>query len=477
MTLGIVSWGAYVPPLRLSRSAIADAHAWMAPSLRAQAKGERAFCNWDENAVTMAVEAARTCLSGRDRSVIGELVLASTTAPGADLQSSAIAAVALQLAHEVKTSDTGGSQRAGIGALAGGFHRPEATLVVASDRPRARPASAQEMQYGAGAAAFLLGTDDVAAELVATASSTALFVDHFRAADASHDYFWEERWIRDEGYLKIGVEAVQRALRDADTAAADVAHFVFPAPMKGIALNVARKLGIKPEAVADTLDAECGYAGTAHGLLQLASVLDRAEPGEVIVATGFGQGCEAIVLRTTDAVVANRPATSVADVLGRKLVRNAYAQMASFYQEIRPEWGMRAERDTKTALTEQYRSADMVTGFIAGKCGTCGQVQFPQLSYCVNCLAPSSGFTGLPLADEPATVITFTADFLAYHPSPPLYVGFAQFDVGARLLMEFVDVDAATFDVGARLGMRFRIKEQDDTRGYQRYFWKAAPSE
>jgi uncharacterized OB-fold protein len=65
---------------------------------------------------------------------------------------------------------------------------------------------------------------------------------------------------------------------------------------------------------------------------------------------------------------------------------------------------------------------------------------------------------------------------LTYHPSPPLYVGFAQFDVGARLLMEFVDVDPAAFGVGTRLQMRFRIKESDQTRGYYRYFWKAAPA-
>jgi uncharacterized OB-fold protein len=41
--------------------------------------------------------------------------------------------------------------------------------------------------------------------------------------------------------------------------------------------------------------------------------------------------------------------------------------------------------------------------------------------------------------------------------------------------MEFVDVTADTFDVGKRLRMRFRIKEKDVTRGYIRYFWKAAP--
>ena len=73
-------------------------------------------------------------------------------------------------------------------------------------------------------------------------------------------------------------------------------------------------------------------------------------------------------------------------------------------------------------------------------------------------------------------MLTYTADSLTYHPAPPLFVGFAQFDNGARLLMEFVNVEPASFDVGSRLRMTFRIKERDETRGYFRYFWKAAPT-
>ena len=67
MTKGILAFGAYIPWRRLPRKAIADMHGWFNPALKGQAKGERAFCNWDEDAVTMAVEAARDALTGRDR--------------------------------------------------------------------------------------------------------------------------------------------------------------------------------------------------------------------------------------------------------------------------------------------------------------------------------------------------------------------------------------------------------------------------
>lgn len=41
--VGILSFGAYVPRLRLQRAAIAAANAWFNPALRAMARGERAM--------------------------------------------------------------------------------------------------------------------------------------------------------------------------------------------------------------------------------------------------------------------------------------------------------------------------------------------------------------------------------------------------------------------------------------------------
>src|ERR1700678_2143133 len=150
MAFGITAWGAYIPSKRLERGTIAATHSWMAPALKGLAKGRRAYCCWDEDVVTMAVEAARTCLGQRDRAKVREIQLVSTTAPFADLQSSAIVAVALRLGKTVRALDLGGSQRAGVAALSVALERAALpTLIIGSERPRARPASIQEMQYGA----------------------------------------------------------------------------------------------------------------------------------------------------------------------------------------------------------------------------------------------------------------------------------------------------------------------------------------
>ena len=56
---GITSYGAYIPRRRLQRKAVAEANKWFAPNLTGGARGERAMANWDEDALTMAVEAGR----------------------------------------------------------------------------------------------------------------------------------------------------------------------------------------------------------------------------------------------------------------------------------------------------------------------------------------------------------------------------------------------------------------------------------
>jgi uncharacterized OB-fold protein len=125
-------------------------------------------------------------------------------------------------------------------------------------------------------------------------------------------------------------------------------------------------------------------------------------------------------------------------------------------------------------LTQLYRIADQILGFVGGECQACHAVQFPRFPSCVNCGAVDSQ-KPFALADQPAKVVTYTADWLQYSPSPPLYMGLVQFEVGARLLMEMVDVGPAGIDVGTTLGMCFRIKERDRQRHYDRYFWKAVP--
>jgi 3-hydroxy-3-methylglutaryl CoA synthase len=471
---GITAFGAYIPRLRIERAIIADAHRWAMPGLRAQAKGSRAFASWDEDAITMAVEAARDALGSSGAVGIGALRLASTTMPYADLQNAAIVAGALGAPSETASSDASGSQRAGTSMLLQALRSTQASLVIASDAPKARPGSSQELSFGAGAAAFSVGSERVVAKLLGAATVTAVFTDHFRAAGAASDYVWEERWVRDEGYARIVPAAVEAALADAGIELSDVQHFVMPSYLRGAADGVAKTLKFAGR-VAPGLDDGVGYAGTAHALLMLAHALEEAKPGERILLVGFGQGADALVIEVTGEIGTARPARGVSGAIADGLATDSYLRMLSFQDGIDLEWGMRAEKSGKTPLTEQYRAAGQMEAFVAGKCSDCGTIQFPQLQFCVNCHAPAAKFEGVSLVDQPAKVLTSTADWLSYHPAPPLHVGFVQFDNGARVLMEMVDIGEQGVEAGQPLRMAYRIKEKDRQRGYNRYFWKSTP--
>ena len=106
--IGITAYGGYVPRLRLSRQAAAQANAWYAPQFGGR-KGTRAFAHWDEDSITLAVAAARDCLGPvgqRDRSTVRALLLASDTLPFAERLNAAVVAGALdRLSHASVSGD------------------------------------------------------------------------------------------------------------------------------------------------------------------------------------------------------------------------------------------------------------------------------------------------------------------------------------------------------------------------------------
>lgn len=474
--IGIKSFGVYVPRSRMVRAAIAEANAWAFPAMKGKGKGEKSFCNWDEDVITMAVEASRDALRGQTLAQVSAIELASTTAPYADNQNSAIVAAALNAPAAVCCTDVGGSTRAGLAALIKGLRSSADgdAVVVAADKRRAQPGSLQEMTYGSAAAAVVLGRgDDVFATLVGAESVSVPFIDHFRKQGEPHDYVWEERWIRDEGIAVFVAAAVQRLLEKTGRSAAAVSHFGCSGGPVGSDKLLARQLGIAADAVLTDLQGAVGDAGAAQPLLQLAAACERAGGGDIIVLVAFGSGCEVLALE-----VNKTPAASgrrgLAGNLARGIATTAYTKMLSHAGEIRMDWGMRAERDNKTPLTTLYRYADQILGFVGGRCGTCNTVQFPRLPYCVDCGA-GAALVPVGLSNQLGKVATYTADWLMFTPSPPLYVGLVEFAIGARVLMEMVDVGPAGLEVGTPLEMVFRIKERDGLRNFDRYFWKATP--
>ncbi|NNM71610.1 hydroxymethylglutaryl-CoA synthase family protein [Enterovirga aerilata] len=476
--VGIAAFGAYIPRLRLQRASIAAAHAWFNPALKGLAKGERSFASWDEDVVTMAVEAARDCLDGRDRAEIASLSLASTTAPFADRQNAGIVKEALNLDDAVSTFDLGGSQRAGVSGLIQAIRAAACgpVLCIASEKRATRPGSEGEMTSGDGAAALLVAPGEGVARHLGDHSVSADFVDHFRGEGEKFDYGWEARWIRDEGYARLVPKAVAGALAKAGLAAGDIDRFILPAPMRGVAEAMAKAAGIRPEAVADGLAATVGETGVAHPLLMLAHALEQAKAGERVLVAGFGSGCDVVIFERTAATAA--PRLGVSGWLARRKADANYMKYLVFNGLIDIERGMRAEFDQKQPLTALWRNRKTVLGLVGGRCTKTGTIQFPKTDISVN---PNDRSVGTqedhPLADRLARILTYTADRLTYTLDPPAHYGMVEFEEGGRMNAEFCDVEPEDVEVGRLMRMMFRIKAIDEQRGFRRYFWKAAPAD
>lgn len=477
--IGITAFGGYVPRLRLSRKSIVEANAWANPALKAQGKNERSMCNWDEDSLTMAVEAARDCLVGVAKEEVKTLYFASTTFPFQDRLNSGVAAEALNMKDELATLDIAASQRAGTSGLIAAFKAAAAgsVLFVAADKRRARASSAQELLWGDGAAALLLGTESPVAELLGSHSEATDFVDHYRGQHSEFDYVWEDRWIRDEGYAKIVPPVLAAVLKKTGVNPADVAHFVFPCTYARLPQAIAKKAGIPEEAVRDNLQAVCGETGAAHALVMLVATLQVAKPGELILVASFGQGCDALLFRTTEALPRLSARNGIKGALARRKPEENYSKFLAFNDLTTVERGMRAEADKQTALSTLYRKKDMLLGLVGGRCEQCGTVQFPKTNVCVNpnCNAMHSQIDHA-FADVSARVMSYTADRLTYTPDPPAHYGMVQFDGGGRLMIDFSDVDVGEVDVNMPMRMAFRIKEFDAQRGFTKYFWKAVPA-
>ena len=483
MSAGIHAFGGYVPRLRLERATITKANAWFNPALMALGRGERAVAGWDEDPITMAVEAGRDCLARRGRENIAQVFLASTTLPFQDRQNAGVVAEALHLAGETGTLDIAGSQRAGTSALAAACRIAAGgagpVLVTSAEKRRTRAASVLELTTGDAAAALLVGEGDGVAKLLGHATYSTDFIDHYRGQDEPFDHVWEERWIRDEGFMKIIPEAAGRALSASGLTAADVDHFCFPSPMRRAGPSVAGKIGLAERSVRDNLQGTCGEAGAAHPLVMLAHVLESVAPGERILVIGFGQGCDALVFEATDALTASRPERGISGWLGRRRADADYHRYLGVNNLVELEHGLRSETDRQTGLTTLYRNRKMVLGLIGGKCSTCGTLQFPKSNVCVNpnCHAADTQ-EDHPFSDMRATMRSYTADRLTYSMAPPAYYGMVQFEEGGRTMIDFTDIDADTgLEVGTTMRMVFRVREYDTRRGFRSYFWKAAPAD
>lgn len=465
---GITSYGAYVPRLRMPLAAIGGG----APK---PGGPEKAVAGWDEDAVTMGVAAAIDCLRGVDRAAVDAVLFASTTYPFKEKQGAAIVAKALDLRRDVYTADLGDSLRAGTSALRTGLDAIKAgsarrVLVVVGDTRMAAPRSPVEANLGDAAAAFLLGADEVAAEVTALHSVADEIIDVWRTEGDPFVHAWEDRFVVDHGYRTNVREVVTGLFGKAGVAAKDVTRAALYGPDARAHATVVRELGLDAKTqVQDPLFGKVGSAGAALAPLLLAAALEEAKAGQTLLVVAYGDGADALLLRTTPLVERLEGRRGVGWHLARRAELKTYDTYLRFRQLLATEHDRRA--GAGLSATKHFRDRDEDVTLIGQRCRRCGQAQFPRQRVCYQCFARDE-FDKLRLSDKVGAVRSFTFDNFAGSPTPPLVAGIVEVE-GARLYLQMTDVDPKEVKLAMPVELTFR--KIHEAGGTPNYFWKSTP--
>jgi hydroxymethylglutaryl-CoA synthase len=400
-------------------------------------------------------------------------VFASTSAPFHDRLQATLVVDALAAPAETRARDVSGSRRCAVSALLDALLAPGSTLVAAGERRPGRAGSPLHVSQGDGGAAALVA-EEGAARLLGWASLSHDLVDIYASREHPEPYAYEERFVRETAVSEIFAPTIRKALARAGLAAADIQHAAVHEPVAASWRDIGRATGIAAPNHASDVAAALGDLGAAHGLFAFALAAARAKPGERILLAGFGSGCDALVLEMTAPMPG---AGSAEDALRQGLAFGDYVRFLSLNGALELDWGVRSEFEQKAQATVIERTGRDMIGFVGGR-DAAGNVQFPKSRIPVRPDAEGpEPMQDVRLADDLARIVSVTADRLNFTPDPPFWFGLAQFDNGARVMMEFTDADARGFSVGDRVRMRLRIKSRDRRRGFRTYFWKAAPAE
>ena len=464
--VGIVSYGACVPTYRLPREVIAKE--WDTPSLG----GERALASFDEDSLTLAVNASIDALGALDPKAVAGVFFASTTSPYREKQAAATVAAVLDTGKELRTIDFTDSLRAGTSALLTGLDvvQPGQLLVVCGgDARMGEPDTLQEQQYGDAGAAVVIGTENVIAELVGSYTVSQEFLGTWRTEEQDYLKSFPGGFETKFGYNRFIAATVGGVLQKCGLEAEDVTSAAIAAPTQKALQSALRGKGFDVKTqVQETFWNTIGDAGTAQPLVLLAAVLERAAPGDLILVAGYGDGGDAAVFRATDAIADAPVRRSVYSQIEIKRTVGSYGKYARFRKLMKKDYASDDESTPVVLLRDQKQ----ILPLYGGKCPACGVIQFPVHRICTEC-GYRDGLEEVKLSRR-GTLFTFTHDYLTETPDPPTTHAVVDLDGGGRVFVQLTDCEAERIEIGMPVELTFR--KYHEGYGLKNYFWKARPA-
>jgi len=469
--VGIRSQAAYVPMLRLSLAAIAGGG-----RKSGTGSGERAVAYYDEDAVTMGVAAATSCLEGFDRALVDGVIFASTSYPYKEKQAASIIAKALDLRRDVMTADLTDSLRAGSSALRAACDSVKAgsarnVLVIASDMRLAPPRSALEKNLGDGAAAFLISDTEVCATIDHHHVVSDEIIDVWRLDQQPFVRSWEDRFVVLHGYTTSTVDAIRGLLQKSGLTARDFTKVALFSPDARSFAAVAKATGLDAKTqIQDLMFGKVGNTGVAFAPMLLAGALEEAQPGQRLLMVSSGDGAEAFAITATDTVATLRTRRGLRWHLERRAGLDDYEKYLAFRNLQTSDSDRRGGQGVSATVHFRDRHEDI--SFHGHKCRKCGTEQFPFQRVCFSCFARDD-FDEIRLSDRHGKLCSFTFDFFAGSPDAPLVVTMTEIDGGARVYLQMTD--ASPKEVKLDLPVEMTFRKIHEFGGTPNYFWKCTP--
>ena len=296
--IGIVSYGAHIPRMRIKSSDIAKA--WgKNPEAITSGLGiiEKSVPSLDQDVATISVEAARAALARCkiDPQDIGAIYVGSESHPYAVKPTGSIVGEAICATPILKVADYEFACKAGTAAIQTCMALVKSDMVkygmaIGADTSQAAPGDALEYAASAGGAAFIIGKENVIATINETCSYTTDTPDFWRREGRKYPAHGG-RFTGAPAYFKHITSNAKNLMEIVGTKPEDYNYAIFHQPNGKFPVRVAKMLGFSPDQVKQGL--LCPIIGNTYSaatMLGLASVLDVAKQGDRIFLTSYGSG-------------------------------------------------------------------------------------------------------------------------------------------------------------------------------------------
>jgi len=337
--VGIVGYGGYVPKYRIRVEEIAKV--WNVDGERiskALQVEEKSVPSLDEDTATIAVAAARKALehSQLEPEDLGAIYIGSESHPYVVKPTATIVAAALNATPEITGADLEFACKAGTAGLQACMGLVKAGyikygLAIGADTSQGRPGDMLEYTASAGGAAFVVGETNTIADIIDTVSYSTDTPDFWRREGQDFPRHGR-RFTGQPAYFKHVINAATLIMERNDLEAKDFTYVVLHQPNGKFPRKAAKLLGFTSKQLeVGLLSPVIGNTYSGASLLGLVKVLDKAEPGDLIlmVSYGSGAGSDAFIIEVNGNIKSRPNPYPLAEIIENKEYVS-YATYAKF---------------------------------------------------------------------------------------------------------------------------------------------------